>query len=162
MTMHVNISSVWKNILSAHVNVGGVWKGIREGYVNVGGVWKLFWQSVYTLAAEFHDDAVNIYVGLNNVIPIGGLDPTTLNGLTIRGLFDLYESGTETPIGLFLEITAGADPGASFFTTMQITGLTAALTSASATYNYAAGRAQWKWTPVAGFIASNDYEVIFT
>ena len=43
MTMHVNVSGVWKEIPDPQVNVSGVWKEINEGWVNVSGVWKQFY-----------------------------------------------------------------------------------------------------------------------
>lgn len=46
MTMHVNVSGVWKEITDPQVNVSGVWKDILEGWVNVSGVWKKFYDRV--------------------------------------------------------------------------------------------------------------------
>lgn len=42
MTMHVKVSTAFKDILQAFENVSGVEKEIKEGYENVGGVWKKF------------------------------------------------------------------------------------------------------------------------
>jgi hypothetical protein len=44
--MHVNVSSVWKEIDEAHVNVSGTWKELTEGWVNVSGTWKQFYEAV--------------------------------------------------------------------------------------------------------------------
>jgi hypothetical protein len=44
MTIHVNVSGVWKEITDPQVNVSGVWKNIDEAWVNVSGVWKQFYQ----------------------------------------------------------------------------------------------------------------------
>lgn len=67
MTWNVNVSGVWKTLVSPAVNVAGTWHNILQGYVNVGGVWKLFF-------AAFTGPVVHTYStagGFTEVIPLG-------------------------------------------------------------------------------------------
>lgn len=91
-------------------------------------------------------------LGYSSIAPFGSMSTVaTSDGKTIESW---YVSNVPTT---FLSITGfSSDPGQSYFTTAYKDAV--AVTSASATYGYAGGRAQWTWNAsnAFGFVGSGS------
>jgi hypothetical protein len=46
MSVHKNVSGVWKETTEMHANVSGIWKEILSGWIRVSGVWKQFYKKI--------------------------------------------------------------------------------------------------------------------
>lgn len=65
MSIHGNVSAIWKDITYPSANVSGTWEdgesaidGVMAAYVNVSGVWKIAWPLEISLAILHNDNNI--------------------------------------------------------------------------------------------------------
>lgn len=137
MTINVRVSGTWQ-APRPWVRVSGTWQGVREGWVKVAGVWQRFYQSALLDATMTVGTDGLDYYGYDSITPFGSMSGTTVASGTLRLLYD----DDATPQSL-LYINYASDPGATLFSSVTVNGVNR--TSASASYFYGGGIAQWTW-----------------
>jgi len=136
------------NIKSGGVDIGTLFARIAAG------------PTTYTLvAASFSPGPGDFEYGFASFG--GSVSPTTYAGYTITRLFTLVDTVLST-YGDDFTLSAASDPGSSLFTSITVGAQVR--TSASATYSYSGGVANWGWsgTPYTNglFQSATTYSVV--
>jgi len=133
------------------IDSGGVARKAKKIWViDSGGVARLVFQPQITFGivtgstGSFHGYSLSGSFGTIN--SVNGLDA----GLTI----DSWEDNTSTTKTTLIVVGFAVNPGSSFFIDITMDGINT-LTSASATYSYASGTAQWVWSGVLASFGSS-------
>ena len=94
----------------------------------------------------------NVYYGFSSGSAFGSITPTAFKAGNIIGVYDQYVSGVYASTYFYISGFL-SDPGKTYFTTIATAG--GLLTSASSSYGYSYGTAEWSWTSSPGLGIKN-------